>query len=87
MIKRKENVIVMSLPEILKITRQKAFMSQELFANALNVSVATINRWENGKCKPNLTAMKHINEFCKDHNLPYDEIEEEWFRKSGGDNV
>lgn len=74
----------MSLPEILKITRQKAFMSQELFANALNVSVATINRWETGKCKPNLTAMKHIKEFCGEHELSYTEIEREWFSYSQG---
>lgn len=72
----------MSLSETLKITRQKAFMSQEVFASELHVSVATINRWENGKSKPNLTAMKSINEFCQTHKLPYDEIEKEWFNRS-----
>ena len=72
----------MTLPELLKMTRQKAFMSQELFANTLNVSVATINRWETGKCKPNLTAMKHIKEFCEDNNLDYSSIENEWFNFS-----
>lgn len=75
----------MSLPEILKITRQKAFMSQELFANALNVSVATINRWETGKCKPNLTAMKNLKKFCGEYNLSYEEIEREWFNHSSED--
>ena len=34
----------MSLSEVLKITRQKAFMTQEAFASAIHVSSATINR-------------------------------------------
>ena len=48
----------MSLSDTIKGTRQKLFMSQEDFATAIHVSVATINRWENGRSKPNLTAMK-----------------------------
>ncbi len=67
------------LPEAIKITRQKAFLSQEAFAKELNVSVSTINRWETGKVKPNLTAMKNIKDFCARHNLPYENIEKEWF--------
>ena len=53
----------MQLPEAIKITRQKAFMSQEEFARELGVSVSTINRWETGKVKPNLTAMKSLKQF------------------------
>lgn len=67
------------LPEAIKITRQKAFLSQDAFANELNVSVSTINRWETGKVKPNLTAMKNIKNFCERHNLSYENIEKEWF--------
>lgn len=67
------------LSEIIKMTRQKAFLSQESFANELNVSVSTINRWETGKVKPNLTAMKSLKEFCSRHGLSYDVIEDEWF--------
>lgn len=69
----------MQLSETLKKTRQKAFLSQEEFADILNVSVSTINRWENGKVRPNLSAMKNIKIFCEKNNLPYDEIESEWF--------
>ena len=71
----------MSLSVALKMTRQKAFQTQEMFAKELRVSVATINRWENGRAKPNLTAMKRIKDYCENHNLPYDEIEKEWFVK------
>ena len=67
------------LPEVIKMTRQKAFLSQDAFAEELKVSVSTINRWETGKVKPNLAAMKSIKEFCDKHELPYEEIEAEWF--------
>ena len=76
----------MQLAEILRITRQKAFMSQEEFANELNVSVSTINRWETGKSKPNLSALKGIKIFCGKHNLPYETIESEWFSHSMEEN-
>lgn len=67
------------LPETIKITRQKAFLSQDAFANELNVSVSTINRWETGKVKPNLTAMKNLKDFCERYSLSYEDIEKEWF--------
>ena len=72
----------MAFAEIIRITRQRAFLSQEAFAKEINSSVASINRWENGRGKPNLTAMKHIKEFCEKHNLPYEEIEKEWLCRS-----
>ena len=68
----------MSLSDTIKQTRQKLFMSQEDFATAIRVSVATINRWENGRSKPNLTAMKNIKAFCEENNLPFDTIENVW---------
>lgn len=68
----------MSLSDKIKGTRQKLFMSQEDFATAIHVSVATINRWENGRSKPNLTAMKNIKVFCENNNLPFEQLESEW---------
>lgn len=65
----------MQLCDVIKITRQRAFLSQEEFASELKVSSSTINRWETGKVKPNLTAMKNLKQFCEKHNLPYSEIE------------
>lgn len=72
----------MSLPEAIKLTRQTLFMSQEVFANEIHVSVATINRWENGRSKPNLVAMKSIKEFCEKNDLPFETIQVEWLKKS-----
>lgn len=58
------------LSELIRIMRKKALLSQEDFAKALNVSVGTINRWENAKTKPNITAMKKIKAFCEENNIP-----------------
>ena len=59
----------------------KALLSQEDFAKELNVSVGTINRWENGKTKPNITAMKKIRAFCEERAMPLKKIESEWLRE------
>jgi DNA-binding transcriptional regulator YiaG len=42
----------MELSEQVRYAREKLKMSQEIFARGLNVSYATINRWENDKTKP-----------------------------------
>ena len=73
----------MQLSEVIKMTRQKAFLSQETFAKEVKVAVSTINRWEAGKSKPNLTAMRNLKFFCENHGLTYDDIEKEWFKSSG----
>ena len=74
----KENCLMTPLSELIRIMRKKALLSQEDFAKALNVSVGTINRWENAKPKPNITAMKKIKAFCEGNNIPFDEIEAAW---------
>ena len=69
---------LMKLGDIIRITRQKAFYTQEDFAKELNVALSTINRWELNKAKPNVKAMKEIKRFCEESNLDYSEIEKEW---------
>ena len=68
----------MALNDEIRIARQKAFFSQEAFSQKLHVSVSTVNRWETGKCKPNLAAMKSLKLFCNEHEIPYSSIEAEW---------
>ena len=65
----------MSLADSLKRLRQKALMTQEDFAESIKVSIATINRWEKGKAKPHIKALKKIKAFCSEYNLSFDEIE------------
>ena len=68
----------MKLGDIIRITRQKAFYTQEDFAKELNVALSTVNRWELNKAKPNVKAMKEIKRFWEESNLDYSEIEKEW---------
>lgn len=59
----------MEFPRIVKIVREKTGMSQEDFARALNVSFATINRWENGKTHPNKLTQAVFFDFCQKQGL------------------
>lgn len=70
----------MSLGEAIRMTRQKAFYTQEDFAKELNVALSTVNRWELNKVKPNMKAMKAIKVFCEVNGLQYETIEDEWLR-------
>lgn len=68
----------MSLSDTIRLTRQKALMNQEEFAAELNVSLASVNRWEVGKSIPNIAAMKSIKAFCNKNGYSYELIENEW---------
>ena len=70
----------MQLSEVINMTGQKAFLSQEAFAQEMKVAVSTINRWETGKSKPNPTAMRNLKQFCEKHNLSFDKIERQRFK-------
>lgn len=54
----------MSFSEEIKYIRRISYLSQESFAKEIGVSFSTVNRWENGKSKPNYSAMKKIISFC-----------------------
>lgn len=68
----------MSFPKEVKRIRQRSFLTQQDFADKIGVAFSTVNRWESGRAKPNLKAMKSINAFCLENNLPYETLEEEW---------
>lgn len=68
----------MSFPEEIKRIRQRSFLTQQDFADKIGVAFSTVNRLEPGRAKPNLRAMKSINAFCLENNIPYVTIEEAW---------
>ena len=68
----------MGFPEEIKRTRQRSFLTQQEFAKKIGVAFSTVNRWESGRAKPNLKAMKSINAFCLENNIRYETIEEAW---------
>lgn len=59
----------MSFPEEIKKIRQRSFLTQQDFAKKIGVAFSSVNRWETGRAKPNLKAMKNINTFCLDNNI------------------
>ena len=61
----------MSFAEDIKILRLSAILTQEEFAKEVGVSFATVNRWETGKSKPTIKAMKLIDEYCKKNDIDF----------------
>lgn len=68
----------MTFAEEIKRIRQRSFLSQEAFAKEVNVSFSTVNRWETGKTRPNLMAMKSIKGYCEKNNVGFEQLEELW---------
>ena len=68
----------MSVGVEVQLIRQLALHTQEDFAKSLNVSFTTVNRWENGKGKPSMTAMKSLRAFCTQHGIPYEGLRDAW---------
>ncbi|MBK5247408.1 MAG: helix-turn-helix transcriptional regulator [Peptostreptococcaceae bacterium] len=62
----------MNFAKQVKYVREQLRLSQKQLAGALNVSFATVNRWENSKVTPSNLALKTFYEFCE-----YNFIEEE----------
>lgn len=54
----------MSIDEILKAIRAELNISQETLARDLNVSFATLNRWENNRTSPSRLARVAIKDYC-----------------------
>ena len=66
----------MDFPSVVKYVRDKTDMSQEDLARAINVSYASINRWENGKNRPNKLALSVFSSFCKQQGIDINELKE-----------
>ena len=64
--------------KFIKSLREENNLTQEQLAEKLNVSNKFVSRWENGKTKPNITAMKKLKNFCENNEISFDEIEASW---------
>lgn len=58
------------MQELIKQIRKHLNMSQTEFAQQLNVTFATVNRWENGRAVPNKLAQSKMHELCKEKSVP-----------------
>jgi len=63
----------MDYQRLVKELRLKLILSQQEFADLLNVSFASINRWETGKHEPTIKVKRKIVELCKENNIDLEE--------------
>lgn len=61
----------MTFGEMVKHARKQLGMTQIELANALGVSFATVNRWENGQVNPSSLAQKAFEEFCENSFIKF----------------
>lgn len=63
------------MQELIKKIRSYINMNQTEFAERLNVTFATVNRWENGRVLPNKIAQNKIYDLCREYSVPvYDMV-------------
>lgn len=55
----------MDFSDTVKYVREQLNLSQTQLAESINVSFATINRWENKRVAPSNLAKKIFYEFCE----------------------
>ena len=66
----------MHFSEQVKSVRNILNMSQKQLANALNLSFATINRWENSRTAPSKLAQKTFYDFCESNFIDITQLSE-----------
>ena len=57
--------------ELVKAIRKAMGLTQEQFAAQFGVTVATVNRWENGKHFPTPLVMEAIRAYCEKNGLVF----------------
>jgi putative transcriptional regulator len=62
---------------IVKEVRKLLGLSQRQLADALSVSFATINRWENGHVLPSKLAQKSFYDFCENNFIDIASLKDE----------
>ena len=63
------------MQKLIKQIRAYLNMSQTEFAEQLNVTFQTVNRWENGRALPNKLAQSKMYDLCREKQVPvYDMI-------------
>ena len=72
------------MQDLIKKIRLHMNMNQTELAKQLNVTFATVNRWENGRALPNKLAQDKIYDLCKEYDVPvYDMVLEKIEAASG----
>jgi DNA-binding XRE family transcriptional regulator len=64
-----KGVLHMTYAEKIKKLREVILISQGELADILNVSVVTVNRWENDRFEPTIKIKRKLQELFKDNNI------------------
>ncbi len=75
------------MQELIKQIRSYLNMSQTEFAERVNVTYLTVNRWENGHSLPNRLAQSKVYEVCKAENVPVYDMTLERIRGIAGNTA
>ena len=67
----------MNWSKIIKELRNKLLLTQTEMGELLEVSFATINRWENNHYEPTIKAKRKIKELCEKNNINFESYIEE----------
>lgn len=59
----------MDYGKLIKRIRDTLLVTQVELAEMLDVSFATINRWEKGHHQPTITQKRKIKQFCEKHRI------------------
>ena len=62
----------MNYQEAIKKLRNKMILSQTEFAKELDISFATVNRWETGKYEPTIKAKRKLAPYFKKYKIEVD---------------
>lgn len=54
---------------LIKEIRDELLLTQTELAEILNVSFASVNRWENGRTEPTIKTKRRIKELCIKNNI------------------
>lgn len=65
----------MKFDEFVKKVRKQLNYTQKDFAKALDVSYATVNRWENNQAVPSKLAKKCFLDFCENNFIDTTDLE------------
>lgn len=60
--------------EFVKKVRKQLNLTQKELAEALDVSYATVNRWENSQVLPSKLAIKSFLDFCENNFIDTSEL-------------
>lgn len=59
----------MNYGQMIRALRKKMILSQHEFAQLLNVSYVSVNRWENGRHEPTIKVQRKLADLFKEYNI------------------